>query len=166
MSFQLLMSFSSFRTFIMCVARFLSRGRSKSVGYLELPLTTSLVLTTRFSILSFGIMPSTLSIRISAASLPTSTPLCSTVVSCGSHATARLPLVKPHTEMPSGIRNPMLFAVYITPIAVSSLTQKNASGGLGPCRTAGVMLSASARLSHSNIRSSSGFSPAFSRASL
>ena len=44
------------------------------------------------------------------SSSPTFVPRCSTVVSCGSQAMARSPLVNPHTETSSGTRNPLCFS--------------------------------------------------------
>ena len=58
----------------------------------------------RFSTELKGNAPSTLSINILAASSPTRKPRCSTVVSIGSHDTARIPLVKPQIDMSSGMR--------------------------------------------------------------
>ena len=71
--------------------------------YFVVPLIISLVLTTRFSTLSFGNLPSTWSISMLAASSPIKNPRCSTVVSIGSHAIARCPFVKPQMEISSGI---------------------------------------------------------------
>lgn len=118
-----------------------------SVVYLVVPRMISLVRTTRLMTLSMGIFPSTLLMRMSAASSPTSTPRCSTVVSIGSQATARCPLVKPQTEISYGTRKPMRLAVYRMPMAVSSFTAKKASGFSSCDSKSGVMASASARLS-------------------
>ena len=110
-------------------------------------------------------MPSALLIMMSAACFPISYPFCSTVVSMGSQAMARCPLVKPHTDMSSGTRSPMRLAVYIMPMAVSSLMAKKASGRLSDSSTSGVMRSASVLLSHSLVTHVSGLMPCFSSAS-
>lgn len=133
--------------------------------YFVEPLTTSLVLITLFSILSSGISPSALPISMAAACLPTSLPFCSTVVSIGSQAMALCPLVNPHTEMSSGMRSPMCLAVYIMPMAVSSLTAKNASGLFSMLSTSGVIISACSRLSQFLITQVSGLMPCFNSAS-
>ena len=140
----------------------------------QLSVYSAVILSTRaprvlflplFSQSCRAVFCSALPIRIDAACLPTSFPFCSTVVSIGSQAMARCPLVNPHTEMSSGMRSPMCFAVYIMPMAVSSLTAKKASGLSSMLSTSGVILSACSRLSQNLFTQLSGSMPCLRSAS-